>query len=362
MAEFTNYYDVLGLNEHATYEQIRNSYRRLMLENHPDRNGNSPNSAERTIILHSAYKTLSDENMRQLYDKSLRTHKISGLVIVQDRYDTPVSRPQRVAHHVGPKTSLHSNRSHGHFSKTPVVIWLTAALISVFVFGGAYSIIKTVSFNTESGEPSHIKQTDYDDSLLYDDQPMNKVFSNYGLSPDASSEAISTRAQALLDSQQTLSAADLLAAAVKLHPHDADLHAMLANAYIDLGMYNGGLTELTCALSLQPKNPDRYISLGSELLSEGKAAPAAKVFQDAIRLRPDDTNALVSYGDALRETRNTDEATKAYTQALAMDPGCIGAHVALQEMRNAAKQTVSPLASKQSSSPVTVLNRANNSP
>lgn len=51
-------YEVLGLEPGATAEQVRERYRRLAMENHPDRDG-SEGAAERMARINAAYEELS---------------------------------------------------------------------------------------------------------------------------------------------------------------------------------------------------------------------------------------------------------------------------------------------------------------
>lgn len=68
-----NYYEVLGVSENATPEQIKKNYRKLSLECHPDRpNGNANKFKE----IGEAYETLSDDMRRKQYDQSLRPQHV----------------------------------------------------------------------------------------------------------------------------------------------------------------------------------------------------------------------------------------------------------------------------------------------
>ena len=63
-----NPYNVLGLTELATIENIRESYRKLVLEWHPDRNKDE-GSAEVFIKVKWAYDILSNPKRREMFDK-----------------------------------------------------------------------------------------------------------------------------------------------------------------------------------------------------------------------------------------------------------------------------------------------------
>jgi DnaJ-class molecular chaperone len=66
MAE--TYYNILGINENATKEEIKSAYRKLQMKWHPDKNQNSQDAHVMTQKLNDAYETLRDTQKRQEYD------------------------------------------------------------------------------------------------------------------------------------------------------------------------------------------------------------------------------------------------------------------------------------------------------
>jgi molecular chaperone DnaJ len=60
-----DYYEVLGLERDATQEQIKQAYRQLALEWHPDRN-TAPDATDRFKEVAEAYAVLSDQTKRDL--------------------------------------------------------------------------------------------------------------------------------------------------------------------------------------------------------------------------------------------------------------------------------------------------------
>ncbi len=62
-----DYYDVLGVPKGATKEQVKDTYRKLALQYHPDRN-KSPDAEERFKEISEAYAVLSDDDKRRQYD------------------------------------------------------------------------------------------------------------------------------------------------------------------------------------------------------------------------------------------------------------------------------------------------------
>ncbi len=63
-----DYYDVLGVSQSASDEEIRKAFRKLALEYHPDRN-KSPDAGERFKEVNEAYQVLTDSEKRARYDR-----------------------------------------------------------------------------------------------------------------------------------------------------------------------------------------------------------------------------------------------------------------------------------------------------
>ncbi|MBA3389318.1 MAG: DnaJ domain-containing protein [Rubrobacter sp.] len=80
MAETVNYYEVLGVSRRASQTDIRNAYRSLAKERHPD---HPTGSTEAFALLQEAHAVLSDPDRRQKHNEALdlahAADQLSGL-------------------------------------------------------------------------------------------------------------------------------------------------------------------------------------------------------------------------------------------------------------------------------------------
>ena len=64
-----NYYDVLGVARDAGDKDIRQAYRRLARQYHPDVNPGDAQAEEKFKEINAAHEVLSDADKRRKYDK-----------------------------------------------------------------------------------------------------------------------------------------------------------------------------------------------------------------------------------------------------------------------------------------------------
>ena len=67
--EYKDYYKVLGVEKTATEKEIKQAFRRLARQHHPDVNPNDPQAEERFKEINEAYEVLSDPEKRGKYDQ-----------------------------------------------------------------------------------------------------------------------------------------------------------------------------------------------------------------------------------------------------------------------------------------------------
>src|SRR5215203_4979404 len=103
MADKINYYEVLGVPREASQAEIRNAYRNLAKERHPDHPGGSTEEFSR---LQEANAVLSDPNRRRKHDEALdlahAADQLAGLNFDFDAAEDELSAKRREREASGP--------------------------------------------------------------------------------------------------------------------------------------------------------------------------------------------------------------------------------------------------------------------
>ena len=115
MADQINYYEVLGVSREASQTEIRNAYRNLAKERHPDHPGGSTEEFSR---LQEANAVLSDPNRRRKHDEALdlahAADQLAGLNFDFDAAEDELSARRREREASGPSLG---ERLRGRFGR-----------------------------------------------------------------------------------------------------------------------------------------------------------------------------------------------------------------------------------------------------
>lgn len=115
MAKTVNYYEVLGVPREASQADIRNAYRNLAKERHPDHPGGSATEFSR---IQEANAVLSDPDRRRQHDESLdlahAADQLAGLNFDFDQPEDELSSRRRARETAGPSLG---ERLKGRFGR-----------------------------------------------------------------------------------------------------------------------------------------------------------------------------------------------------------------------------------------------------
>lgn len=84
--EQKDYYEILGVGKEASAKQIKEAYRSLAFQYHPDRNNGSADALERMKQINEAYAVLSDPAKRSRYDGLRQAYGSSAYGRFRDGY------------------------------------------------------------------------------------------------------------------------------------------------------------------------------------------------------------------------------------------------------------------------------------
>lgn len=90
-----DYYKTLGITANASIKEIKEAYRKLAFQYHPDRNQLSPAANEKMQEINEAYTTLSDPEKRKAYDIPLGYRTVAPMfkkgaqVMINSRSHSP---------------------------------------------------------------------------------------------------------------------------------------------------------------------------------------------------------------------------------------------------------------------------------
>jgi DnaJ-class molecular chaperone len=97
----SSHYDVLGVPETASEEEVKKAFRSLAKQHHPDKHGNDQDKARKMQELNDAYRVLSDREQRWKYDSSIKRNKST------QHHQQPFFSPEDMFNHFFQQTRRH---------------------------------------------------------------------------------------------------------------------------------------------------------------------------------------------------------------------------------------------------------------
>jgi curved DNA-binding protein CbpA len=150
-----NYYHILQVERYASAQEIKRSYRKLVLQYHPDKNFGNSLYAEKFIEIREAYEVLSDSFKRQWYDEYF---------FAPLRIDT-VSQPQPVF--VRRDVSMNKRDKQIFYGGIALFIVLVSALLYFFFdsIPPKTPVYTDWAIRDKYGNEHRLTQTEFDSML-----------------------------------------------------------------------------------------------------------------------------------------------------------------------------------------------------
>ena len=64
-----DFYEILGVSQNATKEELKKAYRKMAIKYHPDKNPDDDSAEDKFKEAAEAYEVLNDQNKRARYDQ-----------------------------------------------------------------------------------------------------------------------------------------------------------------------------------------------------------------------------------------------------------------------------------------------------
>ena len=113
---------------------------------------------------------------------------------------------------------------------------------------------------------------------------------------------------------------------VRLEPHVAAAHNMLATRYLQAGRVADAQAQLEEALRLDPRDAEAHSNLGAVLQAQGRLAEGMQHLRTAVQLKPKDDSVRFNLGGGLLAAGQPDAAMREFRAAIALNPENADAH------------------------------------
>jgi tetratricopeptide (TPR) repeat protein len=113
---------------------------------------------------------------------------------------------------------------------------------------------------------------------------------------------------------------------IRLDPHVAAAHNVLATRYLQAGRVADARTQLEEALRLDPRDAEAHSNLGVVLQAQGRLAEGMQHLRTAVQLKPKNDSVRFNLGGGLLAAGQADAAIREFAAAVAINPENADAH------------------------------------
>ena len=135
-----DHYQILQVNFKATQQEIKQSYRRLAKQFHPDSQQDS--NCDKIIALNAAYEVLGNSNSRRLYDRQQRGKSSDFLVNRQARNAAAQRQYQQRKAHTTPEVNYQQWLQEVYFPINHLATEILYILMVTILFSNSSSLLR----------------------------------------------------------------------------------------------------------------------------------------------------------------------------------------------------------------------------